>query len=252
VVVVALVIVAFIGFFLVGRQYLASRSKNASPKPTELPSATASAIPTATANVSATATPRPTKSPTPTPSRSPSPSPAPLTMTLNSNGLLDGFESSNGGGNIAVELRAGRNSTLIERGFVSFDIPASLSGKTIDKATLRLYQGQIVGSPYTSGISVKVDHVDYGNSLENADYSVSSLSSNFGTLTSNSVIEWKDLDVTDLFKDDQTNLRPRSQYRLHMATETTGGDVTGDFAYFESQDNNMGTGNYPQLVIKYH
>jgi hypothetical protein len=135
---------------------------------------------------------------------------------------------------------------------VSFDIPTSLKGKTIEKATLRLYQGQIIGAPYTAGSSLKVDHLDYGDSLENADYSSSSLSSSFGTLTSNATVEWKDLDVKDMLKDDLDNNRQRSQYRLHFAVESTGGDVTGDFAYFESQDNSMHTGYTPQLVVKYH
>lgn len=117
---------------------------------------------------------------------------------------------------------------------------------------MRLYQAKIIGAPYTAGSSVKVDHLDYGNSLENADYSASSLSSSFATLTSNPVIEWKDADVTDQLKEDLANNRQRSQYRIHLAVEDIGGDVTGDFAYFESANNSEGTGNTPQLVVKYH
>ncbi len=64
--------------------------------------------------------------------------------------------------------------------------------------------------------------------------------------------EWKEVDVTAEVKDDIDAARSRSQYRLHFVTETTGGDVTGDFVYFESADNSEGTGNTPQLVVKYN
>lgn len=197
---------------------------------------------------SPTATPKATKTPSPTPT----PKPVSKTVTVGSNAALDGFESSNGGGNTTVDIRAGRNSNLITRGFVSFAVPSELSGKTVDKAVMRLYQGQVIGNPYTVGGSLKVDHLDYGSTLENADYSDPSLSASFTTLTTTAAVEWKDVDVKDQLIDDMANGRAYSQYRLHFAIESIGGDVTGDFAYFESQDNSMGTGNRPQLVITYH
>ncbi len=123
---------------------------------------------------------------------------------------------------------------------------------TIEKATLRLYQTSVVGDPYGVGGSLKVDQLDYGSTLENADYSAPSISSNFATLTSNAAVEWKDVDVTDQVKNDLSSGRTRSQYRIHFAIESIGGTVTGDFAYFESGDNSVGTGNIPQLVVKYH
>lgn len=246
-----IIIVSIVIILVIAGGYLLWKKNQPTPSATPAPTPIESG-PTPAPTGSPSASPKATKSPTPTPTKTPTPTPESLSITLSSNGQLDGFESSNGGGNKTLDIRAGRNSNLITRGFVSFDIPTSLKGKTIEKATLRLYQGQIIGSPYTAGSSVKVDHLDYGNSLENADYSASSLSSSFGTLTSNAVIEWKDIDITDILKDDLGNNRQRSQYRIHLAIENIGGDVTGDFAYFESEDNSIGTGNRPQLVIKYH
>ena len=201
---------------------------------------------------SPTATPKATKSPTPTPKPTPTPTPVTTKVTLGANGSLDGFEASNGGGNTANDIRAGRNTFLNTRGFVSFDIPSTLSGKTIDKATVRIYQTSIDGSPYNLLGSLKIDHLDYGNSLENSDYGTTSLSSSFNTVTSNAAIEWKDVDVTDMVRDDLSNSRQRSQFRIHFQTEGTGGDATGDFAHFESADNTVGTSNTPQLVVTYH
>ena len=65
-------------------------------------------------------------------------------------------------------------------------------------------------------------------------------------------IEWKEADVTDALKDDISNARSRSQFRIHFQTENTGGDAEGDFAYFEATENTRKTGNSPQLVVKYY
>ncbi|OGM02504.1 hypothetical protein A2115_00780 [Candidatus Woesebacteria bacterium GWA1_41_8] len=223
---------------------LKSRKSSEGASPTPAPSSTSTPTPEEETQESPTPTPTPTATPTPTP--------VSQTMTLSAAASLDGFQSNNGGGNTGIEIRSGRNSNLITRGFVSFDISGIPAGKTIDLATLRLYQTSITGNPYGVGGSLKVDHLDYGSSFENADYNASSLSSSFGTLTSNAAIEWKDLDVTDRLKADISSGRTRSQYRVHFATETIGGDVTGDFTNFESANNSTGTGNTPQLVVKYH
>ncbi|MCL5019701.1 MAG: DNRLRE domain-containing protein [Patescibacteria group bacterium] len=199
-------------------------------------------------------TSEPTKKITPTLKASPTPTPTPILKTkiLTPNANLDGFRSSNGGGNSGLEIRAGRNANLATRGFVSFDITEIPSGAKIQNATLRLYQVKIIGSPYAVGGSIKVDHLTYGDSLDNSDYASSALSSSFVTLTGNATLEWKDAEVTDKLKDDVANARSTSQYRIHFQTETVGGDVTGDFAYFEAKENTQGTGNTPQLVVKYY
>ena len=245
IVAILVVLAAILLYWFGGRSYFSPLSSlQATPQASSGTAGTASPDTKGSGNV--TPTPKATKSPTPTPAATSK------SITVGSNSAVDGFESSNGGGNTGLDIRAGRNSNLVTRGFVSFNVPSEVSGKTIDKVVMRLYQGQIIGSPYTPGGSLKVDHLDYGPTLENADYSQASLSSNFATLTGNATVEWKDLVITDQFKDDMGNGRARSQYRIHFATEAVGGDVTGDFTYFESQDNSIGTGNRPQLVITYH
>lgn len=111
-----------------------------------------------------------------------------------------------------------------------------------------MYQAAVVGTPY-SGNSLLTDHVDYGDSLGSEDYALTPLESAFGTLTSNPTIEWKDLSATNQVKNDISAGRTRSQFRLRFQVETTGPDA---WARFESGDNYLGTGNLPQLVIKYH
>lgn len=244
-----LLLLAVIGL---GAYILGSNKK--APEASPSPSATSGQTPTASPEDSPTPTPKPTKSPTPTPTKTATPVPTPVSTskTITSTASLDGFESSNGGGNTTLDIRAGRNSNLVTRGFVSFDLGSIPAGAVIEKATLRLYQKSVIGNPYGVGGSLKLDHLDYGSSFENGDYSAASLSSSFATLTSNAATEYKDVDVTDQVKSDLAASRSRSQYRAHFAVESIGGDVTGDFAYFESADNSLGTGSTPQLVIKYH
>jgi hypothetical protein len=237
-------------------------SKNASaPVVTPTPTITSTLAPeftplatsTSTVKPTASPTPKPTKSPTPIPTVTPTPTPANQTITLSSTASIDGFQSNNGGGNETLEIRAGRNMYLVTRGFASFDLGSLPSGATIEQATLRLYQTSVIGNPYgVGGGNIKVDHLDYGSTFDNSDYGIAALSASFTTLSSSATVGWKEADVTDALRDDRTNSRSRSQYRIHLAIEATGGDATGDFAYFESANNNVGTGNTPQLVVRYH
>lgn len=240
------------GSYLLGRKSSQSTSE-VSPTPSDQLSQIATPTPTFIDN---SPTPVTSISGTLTPTKKPSVTVTPTvnvkSKIISAASITDGFESSNGGGNTTLEIRAGRNANLVTRGFVSFDLSDIPSGVTVKEATLRLYQAKVIGNPYTAGGSIKVDHLTYGDSLDNSDYSLAALSSSFITLTSNATLEWKDADVTDRVKDDLANARSRSQYRIHFQTETTGGDVTGDFAYFEAAENTQSSGNPPQLVVKYY
>lgn len=192
-----------------------------------------------------------TPSPTATPEPTPTPTPKEENKTFDSSAPIDGFQASNGGGNNAIEVRVGRNSLLIIRGFVSFGIGDIPEGATIKKATLKLYQVQLLGNPFSAGLRVMLDHLDYGDTFENADYNTPSISTSFATLSDSVGAGWRTIDVTDQVRNDLENDRERSQYRLHMAVENTGGTITGDYVYFESQNNSLGTNNTPQLVVEY-
>lgn len=237
---IILILVVGAAAFFIGSQKSkpsASPSPSASPTPNPIQTPLVPSSPSG----SPTGSPKATKSPTPTPT------PALQTKTLNSTASLDGWRSSNNGGNSTWYVETGRNATLTSRGYVSFDLTSIPAGAKVEQASLRMYQGAVVGTPY-AGNSIVADHVDYGSSLGSEDYALTPLATAIGTLTSNAVIEWKDLVVTNLVKDDISNNRSRSQYRIRFVTEVTGTDA---WARFESGDNYMGTGNLPQLIVKY-
>src|SRR4030043_1032594 len=196
--------------------------------PTEEPTPTAQPI------LTTSVTPKPTVKPTI------APTPVIKTKTLSSAAVIVGFESSNGGGNTTVDIRGGRNVNLVSRGFVNFDLSLIPTNSTITEATLRLYQVRSSGNPYSVGGKLMVDSLNFGNSLENSDYGISAITTNLVVLTANSTIEWKDAVVTEAEKKDLSEGRTKSQYRIHFETEVKGGDVAGDFAYFEAADDSEG------------
>jgi hypothetical protein len=197
----------------------------------------------------------PKNTPTPTTASTPTfkiPTPTTKTRIIRAISALDGFMSSNGEGSNTEEIRAGRGKNPVTRGFITFNISVFDKKTSIQKATLRLYQVKTSGSPYSVGGDLKIDHLTYGDKLDSTDYEMPALLSNITDLSTNTTVEWKEADVTEAIKDDIANVRSTSQFRIHFTDEVTGGNTTGDFAYFESADNSQETGKTPQLIIKYH
>src|SRR3989304_8241565 len=131
------VLIVIILFLLVGgaAYYFGFRNRRGSEEPTPTPTPEAIS-PTPTEEPKTTGSPTPTKKPTSTPTPTLTPTPTSQSMTITSTASLDGWRASNNGGNNTWYIQIGRNETLTERGFVSFDISSIPSGKTIDEVTL--------------------------------------------------------------------------------------------------------------------
>ena len=85
-----------------------------------------------------------------------------------------------------------------------------LPSSTFISATLRVFQEAVNGTPYTNLGSITIDHVDYGPTLEAANYNQAALQENIGILSNNATLEFKTLDVTARFQDDIDHGRTRS------------------------------------------
>lgn len=185
--------------------------------------------------------------------------PSDVTVTLYSQAALDGFQANNGGGNTAADIRLGNGAMvgspsyeLVTRGFMSFDLSGIPASATIKSIELRFFQVQINGNPYSKLGNPLLKHVDYGSSLENADFNTPELASailsprtspgQWYIITSNTLADWIEQDLAAG--------RTRFQGRLQFTTETDG-DGIQDSASIESGNNSMGTGNLPRLTITY-
>lgn len=198
-----------------------------------------------------TPTPETEFTPKPTPSPAPLPSIRLRTITLDSEPGLDGFRSSNGSGSTSSNIRAGSDSELVTRFFVSFDISDISPDAEVISAELRIFQTKTMGEPYKLGGDLLIDHLNYGDSLDRTDYSTPALLSSFSVFSKKPSTGWRELDVTNQVINDVVSAHSLSQFRLHFEKEVVSDSENGDFAYFESGENTQRSGNTPELVIKY-
>ena len=141
------------------------------------------------------------------------------TVTFVSTDTLDGWartDATGTSGSARVVVGDLEPSLSGHRGFYSFDISAIPAGSAVTSATLQLYQLSISGGPYDLG-NLIADHVDYGTTLDVADFAAAPLLSNIGTVSTNANVEAKSLVVTARVQNDVTAGRPRSQFRIRFS-----------------------------------
>ncbi len=176
---------------------------------------------------------------------------AQTTVTLTSEAPLDGSWRNDNANTVSyMYFYVGDEDTNnFNRGFVSFDLSTIPSGANIISATLRIFQRSVEGTPYTDLGNLIVDHVDFGDILDSTDFNITPLQANIGILSTNSTIEWKELNVTTAVKDDLSNGRIHSQFRLRFPNDTDN-DQSSDYVTFWASDYSDPT-YHPQLVITY-
>ena len=178
----------------------------------------------------------------------------PTTITLVSDGAIDGVMGTLGNPGPKDGLVVGDDEfgdTQGYRSFVSFGIGAIPSNATIQSAVLRMYQEGAFGSPFPSHGVVLVDHVDFGATREFAEFAGGNIAANIGTLSSDGTVAWKTLDVAARLQADVTAGSSRNQYRFRFSLMDQDNDGQDDYVRFESGEDELGTGNLPELVISY-
>jgi len=152
------------------------------------------------------------------------------------------------------DLQIGVNGTNerreIIRGLVSFNISSVPQACTVVSAVLRVYQAEIDLDVYESFGVIVTDHVDFGAAITGSAYNEGTISSNIGTISNNSALGFKTLDVSASVQNDINSGRQKSQYRFRFTDETPV-LVDDKAAFFEDIDNQKGSGNLPELVITY-
>jgi hypothetical protein len=179
------------------------------------------------------------------------------TLEINSVPSMDGWVESDGsahsdsGGPFTGDYEHTKPG-VGHRQFYSFSFSAIPDGALIVSASLELYQVNVWGSPFTDLGNVVVDHLDYGATLDGADYDATALTANIGTLSDNATEEYKSLDVTLYVQADCTAARDYSQYRVRFSLQDNDDDGARDSVSFtDAEDSCCGTGNLPKLVVEY-
>ena len=120
-----------------------------------------------------------------------------------------------------------------ERGFLTYDLGPLASATTINSALLYAYQTFTNGDPFGRlGGKINVEHVNYGATLDLADYGTVALATCLGSpptcwvvppLSTDTTGGWKSTTVTGFVRDDFTNRvvrANRSQFRLRFPIDT--------------------------------
>lgn len=199
------------------------------------------------------------------------------TVQIFSTASLDGYVYNNG--NIFDTLErlvvgdVANNSSV--RGLLNFDLsvlPADLT--EISTATLYVYQNSVIGDPYSelrsgSTKGLRYEHVNYGSSIDAADYDRAALSVDCKDLTDNATDEFfcglsfiapivsanadlgtKSTIVTYKVLDDWQNRSARSdrsQFRLKFP-KSVSADANADYSFILSGDS---AANKPYIEVTY-
>jgi hypothetical protein len=153
--------------------------------------------------------------------KSPAPTAGPTTVTLNS---TIGGTVYNPASNIPVTILAGdTGSNDLARGFMSFDISA-MSGTTINSAALDLSGCSVVHDPFGNLSGIWVGEVQFGPTLDQADYNVS------GTgIQLLNAIPGGTIDVKSYVQARASASEPRFQIRLHPSAGSSNNDNQADY-----------------------
>lgn len=180
------------------------------------------------------------------------------TVVLQSEGPLDGYRSNDRRGSTRHDILAANAEMnpsvgeVVWRGFMSFDLSAIPRRSSIRSAELRFFQVRVGGEPYRKLGRLVLEHVAYGDRLEDDAYYVAPMDSlvlapqterkSWYVVASPKVREW--------IAQDRSAGRTRFQVRVRWERETDG-DGQEDWSSIESPENFFGTGNAPKLTVTY-
>jgi hypothetical protein len=183
-------------------------------------------------------------------------------ILIGSTGDLDGYVRSDFFASASGSPATGDKESdfsLISVGWrqlYSFDIASIPTSATITSATLRLYQCDVQGSPYslTSLGNVVVDHVNYGGTFDPSGSAYNGgVALNIGTLSTTASLGYSSLSITNQVENDLTASRVRSQYRTRFSVLDADSDGNDDFVQFTDAEDSLCAGattnQPPQLAV---
>ncbi len=133
--------------------------------------------------------------------------------------------------------------------YFSFDLTGVPAGRTVQSATLSLFNRAIQGDPKGMAVLIRIDHVNYGDVFPVATLGGVGLDFNFATINDIDVLGRKDIDVTTQVQSDLGSNRGRSQYRLRGAIASNLDNIA-DIALLTDGEDSQGSGELPMLIIE--
>jgi hypothetical protein len=181
-------------------------------------------------------------------------------LVIGSTASLDGYARSDGTASAFGSPATGDKDASYSLGvgwrqLYSFDIANIPTSATITSATLRLFQCNVQGSPYTFLGSIIVDQMNYGGVFDpfGSAYSGGAVALGIGILSTTPIPGYRSLNVTTPVQNDLTALRVRSQYRLRFSTQDYNFDGNDDFVQFSDAEDSLclsvTTNQPPQLAV---
>ena len=170
------------------------------------------------------------------------------TLSIVSEASADGAITGEGDVFTASEPAAGNdNFEVTTRGFFRFRHGITATGATVRSAMLRIYQREVVGTPYVMS-PLFVDHVDLGAGLDGTDYNAPAIEALFGVLSTDDAVEYKTVDVTAQVQADLSRGSPTCDFRVRFNPEADS-DGIRDYCLLTDGENTLGTGSQPVLLI---
>lgn len=141
------------------------------------------------------------------------------------------------------------DNNIILQSLLSFNLP-SISSANIISAFLKIYYVSYLNGPFNFG-NLLYEHItsDY-TPIDGGDYKAYSAITPTGIFitSAQSTDTWVTVDVTSLVKNDLSNGRSKSQYRLYFAADSNNNNAW-DYCTFYSADSPI---NKPYLEITYY
>ena len=133
------------------------------------------------------------------------------------------------------------------RQFFTFDRSPIPVGATIVSAGLDVYQEAVAGNPYDTHGDLVLDYLDYGTSLDAADYDLAAITGGLGPISTTATLGWKTLDVTAEVRD-ALGAGRHPQFRVRWSALFIALDGQDDFVVFGDAEGSWGTPSHPPLL----
>lgn len=181
-----------------------------------------------------------------------------VTISIAAEGPIEGtrdagsFEETDA--SLTIGDREGLTPAAPVRAFLSFNRSVIPPGATVTSAQLQLQLVQVVGNPFAKPAmgNLMVDHVNYGTTFPAPEsYAGNTILGNLTTLATEPTLGVRTVTVTFAVTNDESQNRPRTQFRLKFQNGDFDLDTVPTFVRFIDAEDLLDEGSPPALIVTY-